>query len=464
MKFKIIYPIKFEKEKTYIVNTVFCHFLQLEDISIEFSELIDKNEMHIICESCKSAQKLVINNVLFNVDEKDWLTESSLPVLPLEYVDLELISGKFLFNNIPVLYGKTSGSVAYTNGDTLSCDVDLFGGMFFLLTLYEEVVINKYDEHGRFSYLDSIVYNSGLYSRPLVNEYLEVLKSLFYKAGFNSINDNRQYQLILSHDVDVPFSHDASTFYFIRNILADLILRKSFGTFIKKVGARILPWKKLKYKLDPYNNFHYLMEVSEKYSIKSHFNFIMIDGKGNIDGSYEISDEYFKVLLKEIYNRGHIIGLHPSYQTFNNFELLNKEYQKLKIILDDLSINFVGLGGRQHYLRWKNPETWQIWDDIGLTYDSSVGSEYFIGFRCGTCFEFPVFNLLTKKKLKLIEYPLLVMDIFTFKSNENEFDKIIEISKICKYYKGNMTFLFHNNYAVTKNQKSSYENLISKLI
>ena len=466
MMIKIVYPPKFENEKRYIVDTVFGHFLQLEDISIEFSDLINKNEVHIICEDCVSAQKLILNNVLFNFEEKEWLTELSLPVIPLHYVNLDGITGKFLFNDVPVLYGKSTGPVAFKDEDNIRCAVDLLGGIFFLITLYEEVVINKYDEHGRFRYLDSITFKSGLYLRPVVNEYLEILKALFNKADFPVISNNRQYQLILSHDVDVPFSHDASAFNFIRNILADLILRKSFGTFIKKVGARLLPGKARKYRLDPYNNLRYLMNVSEKYFIKSQFNFITVNGRGNIDGNYEISDEYFGVLLKEIHQRGHVIGLHPSYQTFNDFELLKGQYYKLKVILDNLSIPSAGLGGRQHYLRWRNPETWQIWDDIGLKYDSSIGSEYYMGFRCGTCFEFPVFNLLKRQPLKLIEYPLLVMDVcaFKLKSKENIDNTIMVINRICKFYNGNMTFLFHNNYAVTKNQKASYEHLISELI
>ena len=466
MKLKIVYPPSYENEKRYIVDTVFRHFLMLEDISLGFSDLIDRNEVHIICEDHSPARKVVLNNVLFHLEENEWLTEGSLPVAPLEYVNLSGIEGKFLFNYVPVLYGKSSGKVAYDDGDAIRCDVDLLGGMFFLLTLYEEVVIKKYDKHGRFNHLDSIIFKSELYSRPVVNEYLEIIKALFTKAGFGSITHSREYKLILSHDVDVPFSHDASAVNFIRSILADLIIRKSFVTFLKKVGARVLPGKSLKYKLDPYNNFHYLLKVSERYSIKSHFNFITVNGKTNVDGNYEIADDYFGVLLKEIHTRGHVIGLHPSYDTFNNFGLLSGQFQKLKGILENLSIPTHGLGGRQHYLRWRNPETWQIWEDTGLAYDSSLGSEFYMGFRCGTCYEFPVFNLVTRKQLQLMEYPLLVMDVcaFRFKSKEIMENTIMEISRICRFYSGNMTFLFHNNYAVTKNQKSYYEYLISQLI
>lgn len=466
MKLKIGYPPKFEKEKSYIVDTVFRHFLKIEDITLEFSDSFKPDELEITCEDSAIFKKIVFKNILFDMEDKDWLTTCALPTMPLEYSNLDELKGNFLFNDVPVLYGKASARMAYEENESVKCDVDLFGGMFFLLTLYEEFVINKYDEHGRFNHLDSIIFKSKLHLRPVVNEYLEILKALFTKAGFIEIKNKRTYQLVLSHDVDVPFSHNASAFNFIRNVMADLILRKSFVTFLKKIIARLFIGNELKYSLDPYNNLRYLMKVSEKFSIKSHFNFIAVNGKGNIDGNYEIADEYFRGMFMEIYQRGHVIGLHPSYDTFNNLNILSGQYEKLKGILDSLQIPTNWLGGRQHYLRWKNPETWQIWEDVGLKYDSTLGSEYYMGFRCGTCYEFPVFNLLTKQPLNLVEYPLLVMDVFVFKLKSMEImDKaIMDINRICRFYNGNMTFLFHNNYAVTKNQKNTYEHLISKLI
>lgn len=466
MRLKIAYPPKFEKEKSYIVYTVFRHFLKIEDISLEFSDNIKTDELEITCDDNAIFKKIVIKNILFDLEVKDWLKKSSLPTMPIGYTNLDELEGDFLFNNVPILYGRTSARIAYQENDSIKCDVDLFGGMFFLLTLYEEFVINKYDEHGRFNHLESIIYKSKLHLRPVVNEYLEILKGLFKKAGFVEIKNKRTYQLVLSHDVDVPFSHNASAFNFTRNVMADLILRKSFITFFKKIVARFLFRKELKYKLDPYNNLQYLMTVSENFLIKSHFNFIAVNGKGNIDGNYEITDEYFSRIFKEIHQRGHVIGLHPSYDTFINLNMLSEQYEKLKGILDSLQIPSNFLGGRQHYLRWKNPETWQIWEDVGLKYDSTLGSEYYMGFRCGTCYEFPVFNLLTKQSLNLMEYPLLIMDVYVFKLKSIKImeKSIMDINRICRFYKGNMTFLFHNNYAVTKNQKNTYESLISKLI
>jgi len=42
--------------------------------------------------------------------------------------------------------------------------------------------------------------------------------------------------------------------------------------------------------------------------------------------------------------------------------------------------------------------------DSTLTYPEKEG------FRCGTCYKYSVFNILTRKKLKLKEMPLEVME------------------------------------------------------
>ena len=466
MIIKIIYPLKYENEKKYIVETVFSHFFNVKDFILEFSNEIKPNECHIINEGQPSFKSLILNNNFFDHDEEIWLKKGSLPKVPIEYYKLEGLEGKFLNNDIPVLYGKKSGKIISEFENTIYCDIDLFGGIFFFLTLYEEVVISKFDNHDRFNYLDSIIYTSNLNLRPVVNEYLEILKALIIKIGFIFPNDNRKYQLILSHDVDVPFSHNSNIFYFIRNISADIIIRKSLIIPLKKILAKVLPFKYLKYKIDPYNNFEFLMNISDHYGIKSTFYFIATNGMGGIDGHYEIEDNFFLNLINNIKTRGHYIGLHPSYYTYNNVSLLKSQLEKLKIILNQNKNVHQKISARQHYLRWNNPITWQIYDELNIQQDASIGSEFYLGFRCGTCYEYPVFNLLTRKKLNLMELPLLVMDICAFKLKKsiNNINDIEIINKACRFYNGQMTLLYHNNYLVTKNQKNEYKKLLSKLI
>ena len=71
-------------------------------------------------------------------------------------------------------------------------------------------------------------------------------------------------------------------------------------------------------------------------------------------------------------------------------------------------------GGRQHYLQWANPTTWRNWDEAGLDYDCTLAFSEAVGFRTGTCHEYPVFDLVAGTPLGLRERPFQVMDVTLF--------------------------------------------------
>ena len=68
-------------------------------------------------------------------------------------------------------------------------------------------------------------------------------------------------------------------------------------------------------------------------------------------------------------------------------------------------------GGRQHFLRWANPETWRNWEAAGLDYDCTLAYAEAVGFRTGTCHPYRVFDLSERRPLRLRERPFQVMDV-----------------------------------------------------
>lgn len=106
--------------------------------------------------------------------------------------------------------------------------------------------------------------------------------------------------------------------------------------------------------------------------------------------------------------------------------------------------------GRQHFLRFEVPTTWQIWEDADMEWESTLSYADKEGFRCGVCYPFSVFNVLTRKKLKLKEKPLIVMD-GTFVNYQMEltpeevFQKIRKLIDKVKKYNGEFVILWHNS-------------------
>ncbi|HVV71945.1 MAG TPA: hypothetical protein VHI52_10670, partial [Verrucomicrobiae bacterium] len=100
-----------------------------------------------------------------------------------------------------------------------------------------------------------------------------------------------------------------------------------------------------------------------------------------------------------------------SYASFVSANLLGAELERLRNALHHAGLWNARIGGRQHYLRWENPTTWRCWDQVGLDYDSTLGFADRVGFRCSTSREYPVFDLLQRRQLRLRERPLIAMDV-----------------------------------------------------
>lgn len=449
----------YREEKEYIFSVIFKEFLGLTYISSFTGE---PGELTI---TLPNNQKITFPEELFSTDTTAWLTKKSYPKLPLRYRSLQDIPDcRLAHASVPVLYGG-GGTSEFVGTDKKSkIDIDIFGSVFFLLTLFEEFNRTERDEFGRFLYTESILYKESLLQRPIVNEYIEILWLCLKSKCQTLERKERHYEVKLSHDVDVPLVHTQSTYQFIRSALADMLVRKSFSTFVKRVTSRFS--KKVRFTHDPNNNFTYLLEFSSRLGIVSEFNFIVNEGKGTIDERYEIDTPFFKELLSTIHKCGHVIGLHPSYFTFDQPKQLNFEFSKLKRICAEQGIHQDTWGGRQHYLRWENPITWRIWSHSGLHYDSSIGSEYFMGFRSGTCYPYSVFDLENRQHLSLVEYPLIVMDIAAFKLGDfTKYCKpIVDLSKVCKTFNGTFTLLVHNNYMISEKQKVEYESLLNQIV
>jgi len=167
-------------------------------------------------------------------------------------------------------------------------------------------------------------------------------------------------------------------------------------------------------------------------------------------------------VMRRISARGHEIGLHPSYKTFQEPELLRQEANRLRKICDEEGIEQSLWGGRMHYLRWEQPTTLRAWADAGMNYDSTMGYADRPGFRCGTCFEYPAFDPVTMESLDLRVRPLIAMDATILSPQYLGLEKIEAIEKIkylkylCEELGGQFVLLWHNSQFLFEEDKEMY--------
>lgn len=430
-------------ERKYIIDIIFGEFLDLN-----YNITIGSNNYEIVLEN---GNNLIIEDHFFNNFPKDleYLKPENIPK------KIELVKNDFIVeDDIPIIFGIDLLKTNNQQVKTIICGIDIFASSFFMLTRWEEYVNRNRDNHNRFPAYESLAFKQDFLDRPIVNEYIEMLWNMLEYLEIIQKRKIKNYQLLLTHDVDVPLKYE-SWRSGVRKIAGDLIKRRNIKSAVQNLLEKVKVCLGL--EKDPYDSFDYLMDVSESIGSKAYF-FFMGEGVTKYDNYYKSNDYFITKLIRTIKNRGHYIGIHPTYAAYNDNEQFEKEKKELEKNFD-IKIIF----GREHYLRFEVPVTWQIWEDNGMEWDSTLGFADKEGFRCGVCYEYSVFNILTRKKLKLKEKPLLIMEgnfiTYQLDINQNEMiKKIRDIIDKVKKYNGEFILLWHNSY-LEKN-KNVYENIV----
>jgi peptidoglycan/xylan/chitin deacetylase (PgdA/CDA1 family) len=261
--------------------------------------------------------------------------------------------------------------------------------------------------------------------------------------------DNKKFGLCLTHDVD----RVKKTYQCVTHFLRD---------------RRFYHFKSILENPNPYWTFDTIIELEEKYGVRSTFFFLNESKKHNYFrpstykitfGRYDILNPKIVDIIKRLDEGGWEIGLHGSYDSFNDIALLQKEKTTLEKILKKPI-----LGTRQHYLHLNIPQTWEIQRDIGLSYDSSYGYLDKVGYRGNFYNPFRPFND------KFLVIPLTIMDGALFKSGVNFDDawsQCMNIFDIAEKMGGLVTIVWHIiefNENEFPGQKALYEKIIKECL
>ncbi|MFC1594349.1 polysaccharide deacetylase family protein [Candidatus Omnitrophota bacterium] len=432
-------------ERTFIVDIVFKEFLGL-DYQIQES---NKADYAIVLENKK---QLIIRDHFFS------RFEDNTTYLHIRNIPEQVMRARNQFAveaDVPVIFGDAELAVTE---DKIVCGADVFASSFFMLTRWEEYVHQARDIHNRFPAAESLAFKHDFLDRPVVNEYVEMLWNMLVALGCRQQKKEREFKIVLTHDVDeVRFWKnwkDASSK--IKNrFMQTKDVRAAWSLFREYVSVRNGTTK------DPFDTFDMLMDMSESHQVRSHF-YLMSATAGQHDHCDSIASVTMQELMNKIKQRGHIIGFHPSYNSYNKSELWQEEKEFFERTFGE-----VVKEGRQHYLRFEVPITWQLWDDNNMERDLTLGFPEREGFRCGTCFEYSAFNILTRKKLRVKESPLIAMESsfidYQKTSVEKMDEKIRDLIKTTKLYNGNFVVLWHNS-SLTIPPRNAYKRVYENIL
>ena len=454
-------PGKLVSEERYVVDTIFSDFL-----GVEYELLSSESDGFVLSLSGNPVKSIRVENVFFSVLQNSWLKTEALPKLPLDRwnVKEDLPEVMLCEDSVPVIYGKklTNGSYFQQTDRNITIGLDIFGSIFFMLTRYEECVNRQCDQHERYPATESIAFKEGFLMRPIVNEYVEILWTAMKRLWPGIERKKRNYRVIPTHDVDLPtMGYKRPWGLILKSALGDIVKRKSL-----KLSLRRLLAKAGAYKLDPGYSFDFIMDMSEEFGLTSEFYFMTDHSHPKYDTFYNFEDEHVTKILRAIHERGHIIGLHASYNSYSDPKRIKREFQKLISGMEKLGIRQDKVGSRQHFLRFRVPVTWRILDQAGVDYDTTLSFAQHVGFRAGTCYEYQVYDLEQRKPLKIRERPLIAMDgsLLDRKYMGLDFEKAAEyvqvLAKRVRMFSGDLVLLWHNTRLTTHEERQLYNIII----
>jgi hypothetical protein len=411
----------FTEEKTYVIRTLFECF-----IAEEYNITVQDSPDTIF--ECGGATVTVKDRFFSRYGSREeYLRPESVPDKADWFVD-----GRFVTEPLPVIFGE--GGIDISENGAVS-RIDIIASVFFMLSRWEEYALGKEDRHERFPAEEAFAVKNGFIERPVVHEYAELLIRIFCELGVHLRRAERNYDVLITHDVDTPVKWDSFS------TLKRIFKKYKFSRISLENTASYL-LSRLSVRFDPYYTFGFLLKLAEQYRYRPLFLFL--------DGEYPPFEQkytdkpFFRHLLRQISVAGARIGHHLSYDSATDYKTAEKNLESLKRLLPEAE-NF----SRQHYLRFQVPHTWQILEELGIKYDSTMCYAEAAGFRCGICVPFRVFNCLTGAALELKEFPLILMDTTFAVYNQKTPAEIYETAKklvdITEKHRGVFVYLLHNS-------------------
>jgi hypothetical protein len=458
MTLHVVFPDGRRAEKRWA-----CHVVLQEWLGVHVDVDFDQEE-HVRIRA--GGKVLSMPDSFFARAADNWFGPASLPVEPLpQWMPAQSgLDAVLVRPAVPVIFG--SPGFAMRTVDAAELHLDIFGAAFFLLARYEEAACRQRDTHNRFPASASLAYRAGFLDRPIVDEYAEILWAAISRLWPRIERRPRRFRMAVSCDVDHPYHPSArSVVRLFKRTIGEAVRKRSLAAAIAPIRNHVAS-RKGDWRSDPYyHTVDWMMDVNERAGNAVAFYFIPEITDAAIDDTCALNDPAVIDMIERIATRGHEIGIHPGYRTYRSSSRIRSGLNTLQQLLHRQGFAQRISGGRQHYLRW-SVQTPGVWEAAGLQYDSTLGYAEQAGFRCGTCREYPMFDLCAGKALRLRQRPLICMEASVIRHmgrgvTESALETMAELKAITRRFGGSFTLLWHNSGFETDGAKEMYCNIIA---
>jgi len=334
-----------------------------------------------------------------------------------------------------------SGSKAFFKTSDGDFSFDIFAAAFYLISRYEEYLPHKKDMYGRYAHENSIAFKEGFLQLPLVNIWLQQFGRLLTQKFPGLTFSPAPFTFLPTYDIDIAYSYLHKGF--VRNAAGFIkSMWKSEWALVKE-RMNVLFAK----QQDPFDSYAWLDELHTKHQLRPLFFFLVPQKNKGYDKNILPSKRALKNLIQTIAAK-YDVGIHPSWQSGDNPQLLREEIKTLQTITAKKIIK-----SRQHYIRMNLPDTYRRLINEGITEDYSMGYGSINGFRASWCLPYAWYDLQKEETTSLIIYPFCYMDANSFYeqqfSCEEASDELKHYYQITKDVNGLFITIWHNHFLGT---------------
>lgn len=282
--------------------------------------------------------------------------------------------------------------------ECLSIDrkTDPFAAIFYVLSRYEEYVIQQRDRHDRFEAKNSILFRFGWLQQQIAERWVEAIFRTFDPESLETVVSGRKVTVIPSFDIDNTFAYKWKGGW--RKWLATGRDRLKKNTDRlqerKRVNAGTQP--------DPYDTFAKIEAIAKRFANTRVF--WLLGDYGEYDRNIAWHDPRHQRLIRTIAQVARV-GLHPGYASNLSDKRLSEEKQRLAQITGKEVTE-----SRQHFLKLTLPQTYRRLIAEGFRKDYTLGYADQPGFRAGTAHPFFFFDLDRNEKTDYRLIPFAYMD------------------------------------------------------
>lgn len=352
------------------------------------------------------------------------------------------------YNQVKAFFKTTKGDLPF----------DIFAASFYLITRYEEYLPHKQDLYGRYAHENSLAFREGFLRLPLINIWLQEFKITLLQKFPSLQLSPAAFRFLPTYDIDIAWSYLHKGW--LRNTGG--LLRSIAETEWLSANERInVLFGKQK---DPFDSYEWLDRLHHENQLKPVYFFLLAQKNKDYDKNILPSEPAMQRLIQK-HNAKYTVGIHPSWQSGDETEHLNKEIQ----ILEKITRRKVNKS-RQHYIRMNLPGTYQRLIEAGITEDYSMGYGTINGFRASWCLPYLWYDLQKEQTTKLTIYPFCYMDANSYyEQHETCEEALVEMDhyyRVTKAADGLLITIWHNHFLGTgkmfKGWKEIYEMAVSR--